>query len=63
MKTKLDEQIEDKLDAISEELEGANRHDSVELPRDIYNGIKHLVGKDDRTELANRICAAFYETL
>lgn len=55
---------DDYLEFIESELESANLHNSIELPRKLYEKLSQFVevGEED-LELAKSICETFYDNI
>ncbi len=48
---------------IEDELENANHHSEREIPRNLFNRIKHFVKDEDRLNLARIISEEFYNSI
>ena len=51
------------LEILEDELENANMHSIVDMPRDIFESVKEFVEKDDHADLARAIARKVYDNI
>ena len=61
--TKKFKTVDDAIGWAEEELEGANWHSEIEMPRKVFNAVKRFVNTEDHVKVATAIAKAIVDSI